>query len=442
MILSKKMLNSVFALTTLTMTTLLFQNCGENFSPAGSNISSSSQSLGLVIPNARYNLTVPLGGKTYYVSNSGSDSRSCTTARSISTPKKTLASAVACLLPGDTLYIRAGTYAQILNLMDPSKTGTSSAWLKISGYPGEVVTLKPTNSDVAGYGIFKARGKRGYILLENLILDGANLGNKTQGVSLRDGNHHITLSKVEIKNHKGTAVGINGSYIQILNCKLHNNISLVDEPLNRHYGVYLRAGSNIVLEGNSVYKNDGGGIQVYYGPTSKVIIRNNRIYENNKLKSSKIAGITVMSDGGNTINDVQIYNNLIYLNGINQPSTSHAGGIGIFYSSNVKIWNNTVYGNHGGGIKVVSSSSSLVQNNISYSNRDSENYFAEDNTNVTADHNVLINPKFVSITNRDFRLTSTSPARDSGRSISTVSKDILGVARPRGPAFDVGAYEY
>jgi len=42
----------------------------------------------------------------------------------------------------------------------------------------------------------------------------------------------------------------------------------------------------------------------------------------------------------------------------------------------------------------------------------------------------------------DYRLAPGSPAIDGGVSISSVTKDRIGVARPQGAYWDVGAYEY
>ena len=90
---------------------------------------------------------------TYYVSSSGSDSNSGT---STSAPFRTFARAVKPLRAGDTLYIRGGTWTQQLDLMNTS--GTSSAWIKIAGYPGETVTIRYAEPLVGGYGPIKARG--------------------------------------------------------------------------------------------------------------------------------------------------------------------------------------------------------------------------------------------------------------------------------------------
>ncbi len=52
------------------------------------------------------------------------------------------------------------------------------------------------------------------------------------------------------------------------------------------------------------------------------------------------------------------------------------------------------------------------------------------------------NPFFVNPASGDFRLSPNSPAIDSGMTLGEVLKDFRGVARPRGPASDIGAYEY
>src|SRR5215470_9513703 len=59
--------------------------------------------------------------KTYYVAASGgSDSNSCTAAQSVTTAKATINGAIPCMSGGDTLYIRAGTYNEVVYLgQDP-----------------------------------------------------------------------------------------------------------------------------------------------------------------------------------------------------------------------------------------------------------------------------------------------------------------------------------
>jgi hypothetical protein len=57
---------------------------------------------------------------------------------------------------------------------------------------------------------------------------------------------------------------------------------------------------------------------------------------------------------------------------------------------------------------------------------------------------ITADPKFVSYNptgTGDYRLQSTSPAINKGTSASAPSTDILGAARPKGGAMDIGAYE-
>jgi hypothetical protein len=59
-------------------------------------------------------------------------------------------------------------------------------------------------------------------------------------------------------------------------------------------------------------------------------------------------------------------------------------------------------------------------------------------------HDIFSDPLFVNASGSDFSLQPTSPAINAGTDLTSsgVTTDILGVARPQGPAFDMGAYEY
>src|SRR5207248_2631554 len=106
-------------------------------------------------------------GAAYYVSLTGSDSNP----GSLSQPFATINHGVSLLKPGDTLYIRGGTYAETLNDTIPS--GTSwSAPITVASYPGETAIIKPTSppSDAIIYFDFQS-----YVILKNLVVDGGGL---------------------------------------------------------------------------------------------------------------------------------------------------------------------------------------------------------------------------------------------------------------------------
>jgi hypothetical protein len=57
-------------------------------------------------------------------------------------------------------------------------------------------------------------------------------------------------------------------------------------------------------------------------------------------------------------------------------------------------------------------------------------------------NNIVGDPLFVNLANRDYHLMPTSPARDAAMPATiTTDHDFDGVARPQGPAPDVGAFE-
>jgi parallel beta-helix repeat protein len=126
-----------------------------------------------------------------------------------------------------------------------------------------------------------------------------------------------------------------------------------------------------------------------------------------------------------------VYNNVI---------RNSREGVHIDYSSNNKIYNNTVYSNSSTGIFIGSgSSNAVIKNNILYQNGASVS-----NTGVSTvlSSNLTVDPKFTNPGAADFSLQSGSSAIDAGVSLTEVPDDMGGVSRPKGSSADIGAYEY
>lgn len=374
---------------------------------------------------------------TYYVSLTGSDSNPGT----LSQPFKTFAKAVKPLRPGDTLYIRGGLWTTQLDLQANNTTGTSAGWIKIAGYPGETVTIRYADPLSADYGPIKARGTRGYLTFENLVLDGINSANKT-AFQIVSGNHHIILRNLEIKNWRFNGLFISANDVQVINCTIHDQISVSGASGERWYGIYFHDGANGLIQGNKIYRNPGGGIQAYPGPISNLIIRGNAVYNNNTLASATVGGILVWGQSSSKISNTQIYNNLVYKNG-NVSSSGSATGITIgYYTSGTKVWHNTVYGNNRFGILNgydTTTSSTTIQNNISYGNT-SGNYTGK-GTSTTYTNNVTTDPGFIDAASSNFALKSTSSAVNTGVRLSSVTVDYKNAPRPKGITSDVGGFE-
>ncbi|MDH4079253.1 MAG: right-handed parallel beta-helix repeat-containing protein [Nitrospira sp.] len=388
----------------------------------------------------------PAQGASYYVATNGSDSNPGT----LNQPFKSFKKGVSLLQPGDTLYIRGGTYTEQMDFQGPNISGTSTGWIRIAGYPGEIVISQYASGKTGGYGPIKARGNRGYFIFENLILDGVN-GADATGWALRDGNHHFILRNLEIKNFKTTGLFIIGNDIQVLNCKIHD--SVVDPPprSSRRYGIYFSMGDNVVIDGIEIYNQPGGGITVFPGPVHKAIIRNNVIHHNNIMENSSVPGIQIFADidytihGPGVIDDVQIYNNVVHSNCVNKPGGGTCGGIQVSNgATGTRVWNNTVYGNKGYGILVNAGDNgpaidTVVQNNIVFANTSQQ--IIDTGIDSIISHNLTTDPKFIKADAFDFRLQTHSLAIDAGIDIDTIRVDIKNVPRPGGRSFDIGAYE-
>jgi len=371
-------------------------------------------------------------GATYYVSLSGKDSNSGT---STSAPFRTLLRAVQPLRPGDTLYLRGGTWTEQLDLMKYNTSGTSGKYIKIAGYPGETVTIRYAEPLAGGYGPIKARGASGYLIFENFVLDGINMPAAT-GWQITSSNHHFVLRNLEIKNFRYNGIYTAGNDIQVINCKIHDNKP--PTSTGYYYGIYASRGSNLLIQGNQIYNNSGGGLHLYPGPLAAPLIKNNSIHNNNYQAKSPVGGIILYGSSSGAISNAKVYNNLVYRNGTS--SSGSATGIRLHNTTGTKLLNNTIYANKTYGLQVSSNNSSTVaQNNIIYGN--SAGNYSNLSSSTTYTNNITTDPKFVSASSNNFQLQSSSPAVNKGVFLSTVPNDYRNIARPKGATHDIGGYE-
>ena len=364
-------------------------------------------------------LTASAEAATYYVATNGDDANLCT----LSAPCRTINHGASLLTPGDTLYVRAGTYAE--SLVDAFRNGTSwSNAVTLAVYPGETVVLSPGGGH--DYAIYVGPS-HSYIVIEGLVIDGTDLGSNT--IQL-EGADHIRLKNVEVKNSVYSGVWVSGSANEFIGLQSHDNGFTVYEG-NGYcwYGIYMHGNSH-VIEHSSFHHNGGYGIHIYdnVGGNDDIIVRNNVIYENGHCG---VGGRGIVYDSGS---GGLIYNNVIWGNA--------TGGITVDYRAfNTKVYNNTVVNNPDLGIYIGSGSSSAeVSNNIVYQNGSS---IDNDGSGTTITNNwVDQDPKFLNPSAQDFHLTLPSPAIDAGLTLPEVTIDFDGVSRPQGASHDIGAYEY
>jgi len=354
---------------------------------------------------------------TRYTATMGSDTNPGTEA----SPFRTVKKGVSGLKPGDTLYVKSGTYAEGL---DNIPGGSSwSVPVTIAVYPGDSVTLKPP-AGTARVLHFQGAAKQ-YISIEGFTLDAANvtydavkITSSSSGIA-----HHIRLRNCEVRNapQSGILVSLGSQYNEFFNLNVHDNGSS-----SFHAGLYIQ-GSYTVLESSAVYDNQGG-VQFWYdgGGVHHNVARNNKIYDN------PFYGLVLAKGQGNIA-----YNNLIWGN---KDGLKVMGG-----SDGALVYNNTVYANRSYGISIGSNSyNTQVVNNITYKHAFNGAYDLYDGGpgTVLANNLVKQDPKFVNATAQDFRLQVGSPAIDQGQTLGLVTTDYAGAPRPQANAYDIGAYEY
>ncbi len=372
---------------------------------------------------------------TYYVATNGSDSN----AGSEAAPFKTIARGSKALNVGDTLYIRAGTYAEAMRHGQDGfvfRSGTSkSSMTRYAAYPGEErrVIVKPLNqiNHMVDF------GGTSFIELSGLVLDGthasnydAGYGSKGYVVSLqyvkniRLLNNEIRYGRMGIKQGGGN---------EIIGNEIHHM---------RAYGIYTGEDSGL-MEGNIFH--DCGAYAIHhfqqYETVNNWVFRNNILYNNGRgyyfrrapgaiPELRKTDAVIIGKGNGN-----KFYNNLVYNN--------HAGILVGYGSSDALVANNTIYGNETWGMQISSSFSgstnTRVTNNISWGNGGQQ--IIGNGTNTKLENNLTTDPRFVNAGGYDFGVQAGSPAIDKGVALAEVPTDFTGKARPEGAAYDIGAFE-
>lgn len=371
---------------------------------------------------------------TYYSSSSGSGT-TCTF-----TAPCSISAGISKLAGGDTLYLRAGTYASQDYLFDGVPSGNSwSSPTTISNYNNETVTITAAPADHTVH--FGTNGQS-YIVLNGVIVDGSCSG--CDGAKIDNGAHHIRLSNIEIKNFSKQGVLMPAvpdapltGFNEIINCHIHNGGT---RPEYDH-GLYISV-SDVLVEGCIIHDTTGFGIQKY-DEGDRITVRNNIIY------NEMYACIGLMS---NNIGH-KVYNN------ITGPNCGWNAGIAAVYGSHDSdVYNNTVIN---GGIYIYDAGAGYnFDNNLLYNgnfniesatgqfnvrNNLATSYGGADSGKGVLQNNLFgsqYDPKLANPGGGDIRLLSGSPAIDKGRTISGLTKDFEGTSRPQGSAYDIGADEF
>lgn len=230
--------------------------------------------------------------------------------------------------------------------------------------------------------------------------------------------------------HRGGGDGISS---EIINCVFESNQaaggannlggalrSQATGPLNVDQCVFIN---------NSAVGN-GAAIHIQLAAAT-----NNTTVSNSLIYGSTTKGAIYMLGG--TLRNVTAVNNVD--GGVYVASTSIASSI---YNS--VFWG---AGNSGAVTSVASNAAAVLQNNA-ITNLQSANFTGSNNTNniiISADNSGadegVFYPNFADPSANDWQITHMSALLNAGQTFATQANDVLGVARPKGGAFDIGAYE-
>ncbi len=323
-----------------------------------------------------------------------------------------------------------------------------------------------------------------YITLENLEIayasrNGVLIQRTSKGWIVRDNYiHHIG----ELDTEQGNVIGVYGSENLI-----SNNVA---GEGGRHVifvaAVYPSGVSveNNIIENNVVYNSYHNNIDIQntVGTNRGAIVRGNTIYVTTDAAIHDRNGVFMQGVSGNVVEDVLIYNNVIF------NMTNH-GISANKYVDGVRIYNNTIYkttwtsSSFTGCIYIGSPvSNAVIENNIGMNGK----FYAlqvKDPISASVNHNIWyqepgetptiaiinnanytdfatyksstgydldgknVNPLFVNpsvyFSTQNFRIVSSSPAKNAGKDLSSVfTTDKDGNSLPQGSDWPVGAFDY
>lgn len=363
-------------------------------------------------------ITTPSWAAEYYVAksgNGGSDSNNCTAAQSISTPKLTIASALAnCVAAGDTLYIRAGTYAEGMRNTIPIGSSTSARTI-VTGYADEVAAIRPTS----GQYVINLEG-RGYITIQKLVLDG---GGGATGHVIRingDAATDVVVQDNEITgavNGSGVIVGGTAHRYTIQRNWIHANGSS-----HFDHGGYLQSDFGIFTR-NLVELNSGRGVQWYRGgqpaPNNATVTHN--IFRNNCAHATAAGKVEVTLGGRG-----HIFSNNIVSTTTGTCAVSVQVAYGTAGPGDDLIMHNALYNTKSGttkGIQLASANNVSIQNNIilGYTTSVSSEGSTAGTTLTTNLTTGIATDIWTSPSTGDFSLKSGSAAINAGTAIGVAS---------------------
>ncbi len=416
-----------------------------------------------------------------YISKSGADTNPGT----IDQPFKTISKGLSISEPGDTAYVRTGTYNEYITF---PTAGTAGSRITLKAYNSEPVTVTQTGQVM--------RIEKPYITVEDLIFDG-NWG-ENDTVNLRPEADYCILRGLEIRNSRKDTLDIGGNLEGVLveNCFIHDAIRFVDGVRDDAHGIVTENVQNLTIRNTEIYYVSGDTLQFQYGwnnitvegcvlwngplpsarggapkgvypgenavdtknylvdDRAKLVIKNTVAYGWHSDYINNASAFNIKQNVDVEFDRVTVYDSEIAFR-LRGPDPDGVRGGALVTLKNAVIYNsdkgiryedkieklhifNSTFGN---GLPIIFENAGgyepggfELKNCLFLSaSKPSE---ASDPSNMAVDATAFVNSA-----SDNYHLASGSPAIDKGVTIAEVTTDRDGLSRPAGDAYDIGAYE-
>ena len=375
---------------------------------------------------------------TLYVSPTGSDANPGTAAA----PFRTIQRAADLVNPGDVVIVEDGTWTDTDgdgSVFAIDRGGTASAYVTFRSRNKWGAKLDGQNG-AAAQGIDFNNGV-GYVRIEGFEIFGvANVGSPStgrgsaSGIDMYDGGHHSFIVGNHI-HHIGNVCTLStntngqvGIFVQQPDITVENNLI---HDIGRFFpgenGCSYTGFTGYMTLDHGMYLNGGGP------GADRTLIRNNIFYNTRH-------GWAVQMYPG-SLENIQVLNNTFAFGNPNKNYTSIVLDANI--SNGSTIANNIFFNPEGGkSIEAAGFAGTItISNNITMGSAIHDRSSTPSGMTL-ANNQLATNALFVNAAGFDFRLQSTSPAIDAGLTLTLVTIDFDGRARPRGARHDIGAWEF
>ena len=418
-----------------------------------------SNSLGSVTSVvATLTVTVAPTNGAYYVATNGSDANPGT----IDSPFLTLPKAISVVLPGETIYVRGGTYyySQTVRF---EKSGTSNAPIKLLAYAGEKPVFNFTNQTYAD-------ANRAFLITTNgnwWQFKGLEICYAGDNAMKFEGSHHrIEQCVFHDNGDTGLQIGFghydanpNGqlaAFIEVINCDSYLNYDAKTHGGNADgFAAKLHCGRGIVFTGCRAWENSDDGWDLFETDYS-VVISNCWVWKSAFVGQGNGNGFKMGGDGagGSSLGTHYAYNCVAFackVNGFTQNShrdgevvinclsfTNGASGYNYFFEGTLNSGKQNVFKNNVG----------IRRNPAS-----SGNNFSEDNAPLEQNNtwNLAVTPNAADYGDLT-EAAAKAPRQPDGSLPAGFARLVSGsdlidqgvnVGIPfSGPAPDLGPYEY